>query len=118
MRKQATFTASCVVEFDSAEKSASDALAEYLAEAENDPASMFDLTDLEDIAPRNPVIGQDVTINPRVGPGESIDTEAGLQPWKAKCVGWTDEKIICWVGIGVYNPEGIRGYDRDIVSWK
>lgn len=35
--------------------------------------------------------GDEVTIWPLRGRGESYDTEPGLQPWKAEFLGWTTD---------------------------
>lgn len=40
--------------------------------------------------------GDEVTIWPPLGQGESRDTEPGAQPWKAKCIGyiWLEDNLM------------------------
>lgn len=45
-------------------------------------------------------IGETVTILPRLGPGESRDTEPGAQPWTAVLVGCARGKAIIDQGSG------------------
>lgn len=54
------------------------------------------------------LIGQPVTVIPRRGPGESRDTEAGLQPWEAEFVGFDDEGHPM-VKQGDHEPRALHG---------
>lgn len=66
----------------------------------------------------NPTIGQEVTIWPRLGPGESRDTEGGAQPWKTTCVGFIDDRIIIKYSDGTGGYPEFQAVERELVQWK
>jgi hypothetical protein len=55
-------------------------------------------------------VGQTITIWPLLSRGESRDSEPGAQPWKAVCVGWTDEHVLIEEGDSIRKIkwEGVR----------
>jgi hypothetical protein len=57
-----------------------------------------------------PAPGDTVTIYPKVGKGESVDTAPGLQPWKAKFVAFYSGKVVIDTGasLRMMDPECVR----------
>lgn len=62
------------------------------------------------------VVGQEITIWPKVTFSADRDTEPGAQPWKAIVVGYTDDKVIIADDSEYYRARGgFRAIDRECV---
>lgn len=61
---------------------------EQLVELDLDPRL---INEIEQAAEPELTTGCPVTVVPRAGPGESVDTEPGLQPWTAEYVAETSD---------------------------